>query len=432
MQQSDYKEVIDFLFSQLPMFQRKGKAAFRRGLDNVLALDKHLKHPHRQFPTVHIAGTNGKGSVSHILAAVLQTAGYKTGLYTSPHLRDFRERVKINGMEIPENEVVSFVKTNKDFFKKLKPSFFEMTVALAFRYFAEQKVDVAIIETGLGGRLDSTNIICPVLSIITNISFDHMEFLGDTLAKIAIEKAGIIKPHTPVVIGETQAETASVFRETAKKNKDKITFADRLYSADYSLLSVDKKQVLHIKKMGEEQAEKLQTDLLGLYQKKNVITALAAIDELRRLGFKISRKHVHAALENVMPLTGFRGRWYRIGENPLIICDTAHNEAGLQLVLQQIKNTAYKRLHIIIGTVNDKNVEKILAMMPQNATYYFTNAQIPRALHANVLQEQAKLFGLQGEVYSTVNEALTAAKEAADVHDLIFVGGSTFVVAEVV
>ena len=385
------------------MYQRQGKTAFKKNLNNIIALCRNSGNPQNSFKSIHIGGTNGKGSVSHILASVLQTAGYKTGLYTSPHLKDFRERIKINGEMIPEKDVINFVEKNKLFFEELKPSFFEMTVAMAFEYFAKQKVDIAIIEVGLGGRLDSTNIINPLVSVITNISFDHTQMLGNTLPEIAREKAGIIKENTPVIIGEYQKELADVFIETAKNKNAPVYFADNELSCDYTMINTDYKQVLNIKKNNKPYLFNLKTDLLGIYQKKNIITALKTI-ELLRDTFNISTENIYSGIENVKNNTGFYGRWQIIGYKPLIIADTGHNEAGLKEIISQLKNTAYKRLHFIFGTVNDKNINKNLSLLPKDAVYYFTKAKIPRAFDEKVLAERAKKFNLYGKSFSSVNE----------------------------
>ncbi len=427
----NYQETLKYLFGKLPMYQRQGKAAFKKNLDNITALCNHSDNPHQKFKSIHIGGTNGKGSVSHILASILQTAGYKTGLYTSPHLKDFRERIKINGEMISEEEVINYVEKNKSFFEKLQPSFFEMTVALAFEYFAEQKIDIAIIEVGLGGRLDSTNIINPVVSVITNISYDHTQFLGESLEEIAQEKAGIIKEKTPVVIGEYQEEVAEIFINSAKKNDSPIYFSDKEYSADYETLSIDYKQILNIKKNGKIIFPELKTDLIGNYQKKNIICALKTIDILSD-SFPTTKEDICRGILSVTKITKFKGRWQILGYNPLIIADTGHNEAGIKNVINQIKKTPYKKLHFIFGTVNDKKLDTILNLLPKNAEYYFTKAQIPRALNEILLQEKAKEFNLKGQSFNTVGEAFENAKIKAEKEDLIFIGGSTFIAAEVV
>ncbi|RLD60546.1 MAG: bifunctional folylpolyglutamate synthase/dihydrofolate synthase [Bacteroidetes bacterium] len=427
-----YKKTLDFLFSQLPMYQRIGKAAYKADLNNTLSLDKYFDYPHKKFKSIHVAGTNGKGSVSHCLAAILQTAGYKVGLYTSPHLKDFRERIKINGNKISKKNVVDFVENNKDIIEKIKPSFFEITVAMAFDYFANENVDIAVIEVGMGGRLDSTNIISPIASIITNISLDHTQFLGDTIEKIAYEKAGIIKQNIPVVIGETQELTKPVFIKKANDVNTKIYFADNKYSVDYSMQSTDNKQIINVLKNNELIYKNLKIDLLGLYQKKNLITVLQAVDIIKEKGINIETENIYDGLKNASTITGLLGRWQILGNNPLIVCDTGHNVDGIKNVVAQIKNTAYKKLHFVIGFVNDKNIDKVLSLLPKDATYYFTRASIPRALDENILTEKALANELHGTTYHTVEDALNAAKNNSDKDDLIFIGGSNFVVAEVV
>ncbi len=426
-----YKETISYLFDKLPMYQRQGNTAFKKNLNNITSLCNHFGNPQNTFKSIHIGGTNGKGSVSHILASVLQTAGYKTGLYTSPHLKDFRERIKINGNMISEEDVIRFTEKNKDYFEQLQPSFFEMTVATAFEYFAKQKVDIAIIEVGLGGRLDSTNIIKPLVSVITNISFDHVQMLGDTLKQIAHEKAGIIKENTPIIIGEYQKEVAEVFIDTAKQKKSPIYFADKEYACDYEMLSTDYKQILNINKNKKAAFYNLKTDLIGTYQKKNILCALKTIDILKEQ-FTISKEDIYKGILNVTKNTYFRGRWQILGFNPLIIADTGHNEAGIREITEQIKKIPFKKLHFIFGTVNDKKIETILALLPKNAVYYFTKAKIPRALNENTLFEKAEKFNLTGKPFKTVIEAFSDAKKKAEKEDLIFVGGSTFIVAEVI
>ena len=428
----NYNEAIDFLFSQLPMYQRKGRAAYKANLDNTHKLDAYFGHPHRKFKSIHVAGTNGKGSVSHQLAAVLQAAGYRTGLYTSPHLKSFRERIKINGEMIPEPEVVDFVTNHQAVIKDISPSFFEMTVAMAFDYFARQKVDVAIVEVGLGGRLDSTNIISPDLSVITNISFDHVEFLGDTVEKIATEKAGIIKASTPVVIGETQAETEPVFKQRAQELGSPILFADQILHLPYSTRDMQGRQVFNIEKEDQVVYPNLLLDLKGFYQKKNLCTVLVALEKLQEMGYAITKNHIYAGLENASKITGLLGRWQLLGNNPLIVTDTGHNEEGIRNLVEQIEQTPYKKLHFVMGVVNDKNIDKILSLLPKQATYYFTRASIPRSLDEKLLKESAKEYNLEGNSYPTVAEAIKASKSAAQAEDLIFIGGSTFVVAEAV
>ncbi len=426
-----YKETISYLFNKLPMYQRQGKTAIKKNLDNIIELCKHSGNPQNKFKTIHVGGTNGKGSVSHILASILQTSGYKTGLYTSPHLKDFRERIKINGDMISEKEVITYVGKNKPFFEKLQPSFFEMTVALAFEYFAQQKVDIAIIEVGLGGRLDSTNIINPILSVITNISFDHTQMLGNTLKQIAYEKGGIIKENTPVIIGEYQKEVADLFITKAKEKHAPIYFADKEYSSEYEMLSTDYKQILNINKNKKLIYVNLKTDLIGTYQKKNIICTLKTIDILKDQ-FSVSKEAVYEGILNVKKNTNFMGRWHIMGYNPLIIADTGHNEAGIKEIISQIKNTAYKKLHFVFGAVNDKNLDSILSILPVDAQYYFTKAKIPRALNENILSIKAEKFHLKGRKFLTVKDAYKAANQNASKEDLIFIGGSTFIVAEII
>ena len=429
----DYKATLDYLFSQLPMFQRTGPAAYKNTLGNTLKLDENYGHPHRKYRTIHVAGTNGKGSVSHMLASVLQAAGYKTGLYTSPHLKDFRERIKINGQMMPESAVVDWVSnfvTNNDLWK-IQPSFFELTVAMAFDYFAHQEIDVAIMEVGLGGRLDSTNIITPDVSVITNIGLDHTNLLGNTLEKIAGEKAGIIKTGVPVVIGTTQKETAPVFKEKAQEVDTSIYFSDQEYNVAYSMLSMDGRQQLNVQKEGKDVYPQLALDLLGQYQHKNIPAVLKAVDLLNGKDYKIAENCLREGLANVVTTTGLLGRWQVIGTNPLTVCDTGHNEDGIKSIVQQLENTAYKQLHFIFGTVCDKDPEKVLALLPKEANYYFVKADIARAMNADELAKRANEFGLVGEVYPSVNEAYKKARLVADKMDMIFVGGSTFVVAEV-
>jgi len=415
------------------MFQRSGPTAYKNNLENTLTLDEHYGHPHKKFKTIHVAGTNGKGSVSHMLAAVLQSAGYKTGLYTSPHLKDFRERIRINGEMIPESAVSEWVENymSKNEKWKIDPSFFELTVAMTFDYFAQQKIDMAVIEVGLGGRLDSTNIITPEASVITNIGLDHTDLLGNTIEKIAFEKAGIIKENVPVVIGETQFETKSVFEKKANSLNAPIFFADNEYQAVYSTLTMDGMQMVRVEKNGENVLNGLQLDLLGNYQLKNLPTVLKTLDILIKKSWKITEQDIFEGLKSTIPLTGLKGRWQILGNNPRIVCDTGHNEDGIKMVLKQIENTAFKTLHFVFGTVGDKNPDNILRILPKNAVYYFTRANIPRALDEKELTQKAATFGLRGTAYSSVAEALRTARQNADKNDFIFIGGSTFVVGEI-
>jgi len=428
-----YPEILDFLYSQLPMFQRTGSAAYKDNLDNTIRLDEMFGYPHHHFKTIHVAGTNGKGSVSHILASVLHEAGYKTGLYTSPHLKDFRERIRVNGEMISEDAVVRFTEQflAKNEIAKLEPSFFELTMSMAFDYFRASKVDVAVIEVGLGGRLDSTNVITPEVSVITNISFDHQALLGNTLAKIAAEKAGIIKKNVPVVIGESSPETSFVFQQTAEKVQTQLSFADQEYHADYSMMTIDGKQSMNIRKNGELVYPDLKLDLLGIYQRHNMPTVLKTIDILNEKGWKLTEDMVRRGLDHTIRNTGLMGRWQIIGHNPLTVCDTGHNQAGIKLVVEQIKQTAWKELHIVIGMVNDKDHDEVLALLPTNARYYFTKAAIPRAAEPEELAAKAAKFGLKGNCYPTVRQALSDALANSGKNDLVFIGGSTFVVAEI-
>jgi dihydrofolate synthase/folylpolyglutamate synthase len=431
----DYQNTLTYLYSQLPMFTRDGPSAFKKDLTNTLELCSRLGNPQTRFKSVHVGGTNGKGSTSHMLAAILQTAGYKTGLYTSPHLRDFRERIRVDGEMISEEIVSDFVEKHKPDFEDIQPSFFEMTVAMAFDVFAREKVDIAIIEVGLGGRLDSTNIITPLVSVITNIGWDHMNMLGDTLQLIAGEKAGIIKPGIPVIIGEYQPEVAEIFEGKAKEVNAPLVYASDLYSleseagshrSDNEFLDIKIKKDLELKTLG------LRLDLPGTYQLKNVKTVLSAVDELRKQGFNITDHHIKTALVQVKKLTGLHGRWEVLSHHPLTICDTGHNPEGITEVLKNIESVFYDQLHFVMGVVNDKDISKILAMLPKDAVYYFCKPDIPRGLEAESLKVKAESFALNGEVYPSVKMALQAAQSAANENDLVFVGGSTFVVAEVV
>jgi dihydrofolate synthase / folylpolyglutamate synthase len=426
-----YKEVLNYMYSQLPMFHHIGKSAYKANLDTSVNIDKYFNHPHNNYRTIHVAGTNGKGSVSHMLAATLQTAGYKTGLFTSPHLKDFRERILVNGAMIAETEITDFIFHHKKYFDEVKPSFFEMISAMAFYYFAKVHVDVAVIEVGMGGRLDSTNVITPILSVITNIGLDHTEFLGKTPDKIAAEKAGIIKKSVPVVIGEYHPDTWPVFLQFSERLNAPMVLAEHFCKAD-TLPSSDTKQVFNITFNDQPAYENLKLDFTGFYQRKNICTVLTAIDQLQKIGLAIPKDAVYKALNNVATIAQLQGRWQTIGHNPLIICDTGHNYDGLAWVTQQIKTMSYKKLHIVIGFVKDKDISSMLKILPADAAYYFTNANIPRALNARELQKKAVEFGLYGDSYQSVKAALDAAKSKASENDLIFVGGSTFVVAEVI
>lgn len=415
------------------MFQRVGKAAYKANLDNTIALCSILGNPQNNFRSVHIAGTNGKGSVSHFIASVLQSSGYKVGLYTSPHLKDFRERIRINGKKIPKSYVTNFVKDYKVEFSTIKPSFFEYTFGMAIKYFSEEQVDIAIMETGMGGRLDSTNIVSPIVSVITNIGYDHTRFLGDTLEKIATEKAGIIKPEIPVVVGETQVETERIFLDFAKKNSSDINFADKNYVASKSKIIYEEipKLALEVTSVKDKKNLKIVSGLAGQYQKKNIITALQTIDILKISGFTISDKNIQDGFSDVVRQTGITGRWQVLNKKPLTICDTGHNIEGIKEILLQINKTRHNRLHFVIGMVNDKEIDKILSLLPKDAIYYFCKANIPRALDQNELKIKARQYQLPGESFISVSEAYANAVSNANADDLIFIGGSTFVVAEV-
>jgi dihydrofolate synthase/folylpolyglutamate synthase len=426
----NYKETIDYLYKQLPMFHRVGAAAYKADLKNIQALTEHLGHPENKTPAVHIAGTNGKGSVSNMLASVLQEAGYKTGLFTSPHLIDFRERIRVNGAMIREDQVIHFVEENKKRFEEIAPSFFEWTTALAFHHFAMEKADVAIIETGLGGRLDSTNIITPVLSVITNISYDHMQFLGNTLEKIAAEKAGIIKTGIPIVIGERQQECDFVFINRAKELNSELVFASDHYRADFRGTFAEG-QYFKILKENETVFDNLLVWLKGKYQSKNVCTTLHALELLKKTFSRIENKCIVSGLKNIFINTGFQGRWQILGQHPLIIADIGHNEAGIQSVTEQLAELKCNKLRIVFGMVNDKDVSSVLSLMPKNAQYYFCKANLPRAMDAAELKSISSEYGLLGKTYSSVTEAFLAAKGESEESDVIFIGGSTFVVAEV-
>ena len=413
----DYEETLDYLYNSAPLFQHIGKDAYKAGLENTYLLDEYFNHPHRQFRTIHIAGTNGKGSCSHTLAAILQSAGYKTGLYTSPHLIDFRERIRVNGIPVSKEYVIDFVEKHRVFFEPLHPSFFELTTAMAFHYFSQSQIDVAIIEVGLGGRIDCTNIIRPDLCVITNISFDHIQFLGNTLAKIATEKAGIIKEKTPVVIGETTPETKPIFTTRAKEVNAPIYFAEE-------------EQLLHSSSINEKGKRIYQTtdylnlegELEGLCQLKNTNTLLSAIRLLKQAGYQLTESNIRKGFSQVCELTGLMGRWQKLESEPTLICDTGHNVGGISYIIEQ--------LNIVIGMVNDKDISGVLSMLPKNATYYFTKASVKRALSEKELQSLAMQSRLHGDAYPDVETAVAAAKEKANKNDFIFVGGSSFIVAD--
>lgn len=403
-----YQETVDWMFQQLPMYQQVGNKAYKVDLSNIKKLAAHLGEPQENFRTIHVAGTNGKGSVSHMLASVLQESGYKVGLYTSPHLKDFRERIKINGLEISQEAVIHFTAANRHFFENEQMSFFEMTVGMAFQYFAEEKVDIAVIEVGLGGRLDSTNIISPEVSVITNIGFDHMSILGNTLEKIAAEKGGIIKRDTPVVIGEYQGETYPVFQKMAAEKNSPLFSAENF------------------------KGKLLKSELQGTYQEKNVRTVLMTVEVLREKNWSIPPKAVEKGLFYVATNTGLRGRWEVLQETPKVICDTAHNKEGLEYAMKQLLEENYRNLLLVIGVVNDKDLNTILPLFPKEAQYFFCRPNIPRGLDAHNLKEKAAEKGLLGEAYNSVSEAYKAAMEKASMADVVYVGGSTFTVAEII
>ena len=425
-----YKDAIEYLYSQLPVYHRIGKAAYKADLSNTYALDEYLGHPHRKFRSVHVGGTNGKGSVSHMLASILQEAGYKTALYTSPHLRDYRERIKINGKMIPEDEIVAFVDKHMSILESVMPSFFEMSVEMAFDFFARSGVDIAIIEVGLGGRLDSTNIISPLLSVITNIGHDHMNLLGDTIEKVAFEKAGIIKENIPVIIGEKQDLTTKIFQEKAALMTSEILFADDSWNCILGDLNIDTGyRGFNLTSKKSRHLKKGVTPLGGDYQSKNIQTVVAAIDILRG-HFDLSADSITDGIRKTIVNTGLYGRWQILGKEPLVVCDTAHNKEGLEYVIRQIADTRKEKLHIVIGFVNDKDLNMILPLFPLNANYYFTKASVQRALDEKTLQSNAFQFGLVGESFENVEIAIEKARKTAGSSDMIFIGGSTFVVAD--
>ena len=423
----NYQETIAYLYDSAPLFQHVGKEGYKEGLDNTLALDRHLGSPHKRYHTLHIAGTNGKGSCAHTLAAILQSAGYRTGLYTSPHLKDFRERIRINGVPVSEDFVTAFVAQNRPFFEPLHPSFFELTTAMAFSYFADEKVDVAVIETGLGGRLDCTNIIRPDLCLITNISYDHTQFLGHTLSQIAAEKAGIIKEGIPAIIGEAIPETRDVFLQRAASVKAPLFFAEEEH---------------HIRKASRNEAgpcaytydavnyPALQGELGGFYQEKNANTILSAVLHLQHAGYALPEESVRQGFAHVCELTGLEGRWQLLATSPTIVCDTGHNAGGMRYIAEQLQKQHFDKLHIIIGMVNDKDIDSILSLLPKNATYYFTQASVKRSRPAEEVRKVAEQFGLRGDAYTDVATALKAAKGKATERDFIFIGGSSYIVAD--
>lgn len=429
-----YSQTLAYLFSRLPMFQRIGAAAYKADLSNTIALCKMLGNPENEFKSIHIAGTNGKGSTSHFLASVLQENGFKTGLFTSPHLKDFRERIKINGKMVSKADVSAFVELHQVDFDSIQPSFFEWTFALAAWYFAREKVDIAVMETGMGGRLDSTNVIKPVVSVITNIGMDHTQFLGNTLSEIAREKAGIIKAGIPVIIGESQPETSAVFNDFSNKNSSEITYADKQIILKQSHYIHHRVSLLNSEFVSFISGEnyKLSTPLSAKYQLKNLSTVLCTIETLQQTGIEIPKSAIVKGIRNVVKNTGLKGRWQTIAHNPLTIADIGHNRDGITEVLKQLALTRYKNLHFVIGVVNDKDVQTMLGLLPVNASYYFCKANIPRGLDANILAQKANEFLLKGKVFESVKQALQAARLAAEPDDLVLVGGSAFVVAEVV
>jgi dihydrofolate synthase/folylpolyglutamate synthase len=419
-----YTDTLQYLYDRLPVFHHVGGAAYKPGLDNTIQLMNVLDNPQTKYHCIHIAGTNGKGSVSNMLGAVLQTAGYKVGLYTSPHLVDFGERIRVNGQMIEQQYVIDFVENNKAVFNTIEPSFFEATMAMAFNYFADTKVDVAIIEVGLGGRLDSTNIIQPDLSVITNISFDHVGFLGDTLEKIAFEKAGIIKPTTPVVIGESTPETRPVFVQKACKENAALIFAEERFKINFKEYS-DAKMLVEV-----NGKSLIKCGLCGNYQLKNIATTLAAIEQLNTLNYSISESDILNGFENITEITGLQGRWQTLRSQPTVVCDTGHNVGGIQFVVEQLKAQSYKKLRIVIGMVNDKDISAVLNLLPKDAVYYFTQANIIRALSCDELKLKAETFSLNGDVYKTVKQAVDKAVNDSDPNDLVFIGGSNFIVGD--
>ena len=427
----DYQQTLKYLYSQLPMYQRIGAAAYKKDLARTLELDEYFGHPHRQFKSIHIAGTNGKGSVAHTLASILQEAGYRVGLYTSPHYLDFRERIRINGQMISQDYVTDFVRNNKEYFDKVKPSFFEMTVAMAFEYFAQQNVDIAVIEVGLGGRLDSTNIITPLVSVITNIGYDHTQFLGNTMTEIAREKAGIIKPHVPVVIGQMQPTVQNVFLDVASQKDSQIFLAANNYFVKNAYQTSDGKLSFSVYHRGEICYKDMKFGLLGQYQKQNIPVILQTVDVLGQYPyFQIDKSVLAIGMERVVENTGIMGRWQIISRSPLIVCDAGHNQDGIRQVVAQLKYQKYDKLHFIFGVVKDKDLGSILRLLPTKAKYYFVRSSVDRSLPAEQLRQSAKDFGLLGEAFDSVPEAIDKAMKEASDKDMIFIGGSSFVVAD--
>lgn len=424
-----YQETIDYLYQLLPVFHREGKKAFKANLTNTIKICEHLGNPQQQFKSIHIAGTNGKGSTSHFLSSILQESGYKTGLYTSPHLKSFTERIRINGNAIPEQEVINFVEQNNPFILDLRPSFFECTVGLAFQYFAQQRVDIAVIEVGLGGRLDSTNVITPELSLITNISLDHTDILGDTLELIAAEKAGIIKPNIPVVISEKHPITSQVFNNKAQQENTIIAYAtDKYQMNDYSFDG--KYLTIGIKNKENGQITPYKSELVGHYQFHNIIGVLRAVDTLREQGYAISDEALSRGIQRVVTNTGLKGRWQKLSESPTTICDTGHNIAGISEIVETLRKMEYRQLWMILGFVSDKDITGILQLLPKEANFIFCQAKVPRAFQAQALSDLANEFGLRGQVITDVNDALNFVRQNCKTSDLVYIGGSTFVVAD--
>ncbi len=426
----NYEQTLDYLFAKLPMFSHIGSAAIRKDLTNTLILCQRLGDPFKKFRSIHVAGTNGKGSVSHMIAAILQTAGYKTGLYTSPHLKDFRERIKVNGEMISKEFVTGFTEKIQPLIEEIGPSFFEITVAMAFDYFAEMKVDIAVIEVGLGGRLDSTNVITPEISVITNIGWDHMNLLGDSLEKIAFEKAGIIKKGIPVVVGDTTVETASVFQEVATGKQAMLTVASHKREA-MNWRWKDHELIVETATKGKVDHKIFQLDLPGIYQTKNLLTVLETCSQLQEQGWQITEDQIRNGLHHTKKITGLHGRWEVIHSSPLIVLDVAHNADGIQQLMEQVEMTEHDQLHIVLGMVKDKDIEKVLSLLPRFANYYFTQAHIPRAIDARLLQQKAQAVGLNGHIYNDVNTALKNVKTRAGKKDLVIICGSVFLIGEV-
>lgn len=426
----DYQETVEYIFQALPMFQREGAAAYKDNLDNSHALDLYDGSPHTSYPTIHVGGTNGKGSVAHMLAAILQCAGYKVGLYTSPHLCDFRERIRVNGHPIAKEAVQEYVASHQDYFEEIQPSFFEMSTAMAFWYFQQQQVDVAVIEVGMGGRLDSTNIIRPEVSIITNIGLEHTQFLGDTLEKIATEKAGIVKPSTPVVFGQVVYATKGVFLDAARRNHAPFTFAEEAWNCVSQHQNDNGTQHFLLTRHQQEETIGIDCDLLGYYQRYNVVTVLATVDVLMKAGYHITPKNVLEGIAHTQQLTRLFGRWQKLADSPLVMCDTAHNAEGIKEVMPSLLALPAKKLRCVIGLVKDKDLTRILPLFPKEAIYYFTQAAVPRALPATTLRDKALDYGLKGNTFSSVSQAVEAARAEAEPEDAIYIGGSTFTVGE--